>query len=522
MEAYRGKLGLELYADEIPPPQDAGRIGSLVDCLFEDEEWYDGVVQDVSYEEQNDHEEPLQKMLLVKFYDDGSTVWHPSDQCKYQYPALVWEAGPFWYHYWMEDQYKEPWQLYSEFHYAMQSLARDFPEASPALFTYMWYEHVESPLLQGDDEAVAANDDYDHHVYTDMDPRVRAYMQKNHASLPIYRVILTKDSEKVSNKFRLFELYRNDPVAASVFPTSYGSIREALSDTSADNDDELFFLKDAMGSSGLGIEVLRRSDLAKLAEPQVGSMVIQKAVRNLLTIDEPRDGALFGRRFDIRFHFVVFHGRVFLHTNAIVLWSAVDKPFNPNDPSIENQVPKIRHHTDGRADHTRVNAFVPQMPGDEWRRGVGHFRRQSPPSALDVRAWMEEISISLSKARSTLKPIIEITTADPASYLLVGGDAMILRTTGEAIIAEFNAWPQLGIFDKVEPLRLVLPQNATHYTVTDATIDVGKIKSGYTAELWRDIASLVMELESPEDMDRFREIKGWNVASVGTPGADEL
>lgn len=71
-----------------------------------------------------------------------------------------------------------------------------------------------------------------------------------------------------------------------------------------------------------------------------------------MTIDNPKDGILYGRRFDIRFFILVVQGKVYLHSNMYAMFSSPDKPYDPDDLSQENHVPKVGHYA---GDNTHLN-----------------------------------------------------------------------------------------------------------------------------------------------------------------------
>jgi len=333
-------------------------------------------------------------------------------------------------------------------------------------------------------------------------------------------------TQQVDDKFSLYRNYRNN-MAANAFPPTFSSIRQALLSTEQyRNQDMLFFLKESDGTRGQGIRVLCRSELEKEPEPHPGTVVIQTAITNLLTVDsvdtnddEGSTTALHGRRFDIRFYVLVCGGTAYLHSNMFAKWEDTPKPYDPHDASIENNVPKLFQYTP-ELEHTqgfiRDFLFFPKT-SHTWNKNESFSSSEwATPGNFDPAAWREAVSIALDKAKPSLTPLLKESMSDPMSYHLLGGDA-ILQQSGDAVIIEFNAFPDLRWFSEKRTdclerrmctRRLVLPDASkpNGYTVTPPTPLFYPTVTGYTAQMLRDMVALVMGLEEPENLHRFREI----------------
>ena len=457
--------------------------GNLLQCFYEEDgEMYTAVVEET-------HDE----QVLVTWVDDDTSDWLSMDDCSLEAPPALWAAGSFWYSIWQDAES-------SEFHYALQTLSTEFPSAAPALFTYFGgKEEIEGEIVD-----------------TAIHPWLKRFVQEQHPSLPIYRALPTDITDSVDNKFLLYKSYQKHPVAASVFPQTYATFADALAATTDDN--ELFFIKDSKGTQGQGIYILSRSDLVNQPEPDLGSVVIQRAV-DVLTLDDQagEGGLLHRRRFDIRFFVLVNRGKVYLHSNMYAMWAKVGKLYDRNDPSTENQVPKVSQYVPGK-ERQAIRDFL-FFPNDEpWQEAdqCHMSSERNLSSLLDPLLWREKIASSLDKAKSTLAELIEATQSDPLSYHLLGADA-ILDRSGRAILVEFNDWPDLAFFNVGREnclkrgqcaRRIVMPRESepNGYVVTTTLTDFYSVTSGYTAQMLRDMASLVMGLETPEQLVRFREI----------------
>ena len=126
----------------------------------------------------------------------------------------------------------------------------------------------------------------------------------------IYSIVPFRDQsvQQLDNKHKLSQLLLEDHKAASVFPKSYSSYKEALLDTNTEHErggNVAFYIKDSTGARGEGIEIqtwkelsMEYDQLRKEGEYDVDGgeedVVIQRAVTDLHTIGG--DGPISGRR----------------------------------------------------------------------------------------------------------------------------------------------------------------------------------------------------------------------------------
>uniref|UniRef100_A0A7S2MD84 Uncharacterized protein n=1 Tax=Helicotheca tamesis TaxID=374047 RepID=A0A7S2MD84_9STRA len=479
---------------------------------------------DDEYEEDDDYYYDVEEeYILVTFLEDGFTTWLPARFCSHMGPNKVWEAGPFMYSIWYNSKKEDP--PYSEFHRAFSDISNDFVDASPALFTYWQGRTVVEPV---DEQAEVfpfttkeREGTWAEVERVSVDPRLTKYMQSEYPGVPVYHSLPRHYTMPIDDKYTLFELYQNDELAASVFPPTYGTIESAL-DASQGDEHQLFFLKDRGASQGLGIRILSRQDLLREPRPppdQRPTFVIQKAIEDVMTINTIADKPLLRRRFDIRYFFIVVQGNVYLHSNMYAMLSTPRKPYDPKDPSLENHVPKVSNYV-GEEAEMQLRDFI-YMP-TTWENNNTTNTTEFPSlaeHAQDLRAWQKSIAVSLSKARSVLAPLIDATMSDPFSYHLIGGDAIIERSSGRAILVEFNDWPDYSGFNKQmnkclteqKCVRRVLVESESrgNYTTRQASPEFYAVYSGYTAQIFEDMVKLVMGLQSPESLERFREVKEW-------------
>jgi len=129
--------------------------------------------------------------------------------------------------------------------------------------------------------------------------------------------------QQIDNKLKLYQLYKDDPLASNVFPKSYSSYVDALLDADETGED-IFYIKTAGGTRGEDIYIKSRDELAKDYQERKeegeydlvsgegdtideGDVIIQRAVSDLYTVDG--DGPISGRRFDIRYYLVITDGK---------------------------------------------------------------------------------------------------------------------------------------------------------------------------------------------------------------------
>ena len=106
----------------------------------------------------------------------------------------------------------------------------------------------------------------------------------------VFSHVVLEIAKEIDYKFMLHNLYKNNAAAKKVFPTTYGSIQEALDDTAEASDNGLFFFVKPSGTTrGEGIEIIHRNEIVAMLEQEgdykLGSVVIQETVKDLLTVD---------------------------------------------------------------------------------------------------------------------------------------------------------------------------------------------------------------------------------------------
>ena len=243
------------------------------------------------------------------------------------------------------------------------------------------------------------------------------------------------------------------------------------------------------------------------------------------------EGPLAGRRFDLRFFVLVARGRVYLHSNGWAKWTTGGPRYDPRNTDLERQIPNVAAYAGG--DTARLvfhHDFVGGWRGDSDGSGSeeGGGRR-----TLDPHGWRDAVADALGEAREAVfAPLLNLTAADPATYVLLGADFLI-RSSGRAVVVEFNHWADLG--SKYTRLtdclagkgcrRMVLPLDAAggedadggdlcaaadatpdNYHVTEATSVTDILSSEALAAVLRDTVSLVMGIQRPEEIELFREI----------------
>ena len=332
--------------------------------------------------------------------------------------------------------------------------------------------------------------------------------------------------QQIDNKLKLYQLYKDDPMASKVFPKSYSSYKEALQDTEETGED-IFYIKKAEGTRGEGIYVKTREELVadyyELKEggeynvdEGEGDVIIQRAVKDLYTIGG--DGAIGGRRFDIRYYVVITDGKVYLHSNMVFSW-ALGVKYNPNDSNIDNQVVKQYTYTQGMI----IPVFIEPLPKDAFGNAWNNSerKRRAPTTSSDeyrpsnIHGWRDAVADALDDASGVFDNLKEITRGDPTKYALVGGDAMI-KEDGSAINVEFNVWPDLAFpysgltkclgGEGCSSMYLETPDADHNYILTQPTIASDITSTGGNAEVVRDMISMVMKLQPADEIEGLREI----------------
>jgi len=354
----------------------------------------------------------------------------------------------------------------------------------------------------------------------------------------IYSALVFSHSavQQVDNKLKLFQLYKDDPLASKVFPKSYSSYVDALQD-SEEGGEDIFYVKKARGARGEDIYIKTRDELAadyqELKEEgeydlvsggegdiiDEGDVIIQRAVTDLYTLDG--DGPISGARFDIRYYVLITNGKVYLHSNMVFKWTLGVK-YDPNDTDISNQ---LLHSYFGKPGIRPVSIETPleDKHGNKWNNSERKRRRSSVSGSnreefkkSDIHGWRDAVADALDDASGVFKNLKELTKSDPTKYVLAGGDAMI-KEDGSAVIVEFNVWPDLaGPYkrltkclsgEKCNRLFLQTGESADNYIVTESTAAAEIVLSEATAEVMRDMILMVMKVQPADEIEGLREIR---------------
>ena len=255
------------------------------------------------------------------------------------------------------------------------------------------------------------------------------------------------------------------------------------------------------------------------------------------------EGPLAGRRFDLRFFVLVARGRVYLHSNGWAKWTTGGPRYDPRNTDLERQVPNVAAYAGG--DTARLvfhHDFVGGWRGDSDGSGSeeGGGRR-----TLDPHGWRDAVADALGEAREAVfAPLLNLTAADPATYVLLGADFLI-REDRTAVVVEFNHWADLmSKYTRLQDClarrgcrRLVVPlsgrdggaaaaaedaaaacEGATaipdNYYVTGTTTVTDILSVEAITAVLQDTAALVMGLRQPEEIPLFREIRSRTPSSL--------
>ena len=343
--------------------------------------------------------------------------------------------------------------------------------------------------------------------------------------------------QQVDNKLKLYQLYRNDPLASKVFPKSYSSYADALEDTDETGED-IFYVKKAGGSRGEDIYIKTRDELAadyqELKEEgeydlingegdiiDEGDVIIQRAVTDLYTIDG--DGPISGARFDIRYYLVITNGKVYLHSNMVFKWP-IGLKYDPMNTNFDDQVVKDYYYKPGM-----IKPVYPETPlkdeyGNKWNNSERKRRRRSTASGsssdefrkADIHGWRDAVADALDDASGVFEHLKELTKVDPTKYVLAGGDA-IIKEDGSAVIVEFNVWSDFaGPYkrlttclsgEKCHGMFIQTGESDDNYIVTEPTVAAEIVSSEATAEVMRDMISMVMKVQPADEIEGLREIR---------------
>jgi hypothetical protein len=495
-----------------------------VDCWYseEDEMTYWGVVLDAVFVGTDDstntsttEDDNYANHLLVRFDLNAGESWVPAAWCDPLETVDVWEPNIG-----SDEQTSVlPRLLYSSDDNPVNLFHRAFRIIADRASTYRW-------SAANDLGPAGALFSYDYGVHPGaFGPSFPRNLLQTEG-IKTYQPITNDDAAAVDNKYQLYLSYANnnrekDGSAAAAFPVTYGTVREALED--ADNGDEgreaeesLYFLKPAGETLGDGIRVLRLSELREEEEVEEEEYVIQKAVIDLLTVDD-NDGAdegLRGRRFDIRFYLLVVRGNLYLHSHIKGHWTWTKKPYDPEDSSIENNVLNIGPNLEKESE--RVGRDVHYFSDSEpiWQAQTSC----SKATGFNPRQWRMAILEALRLARPAFETVMEATAVDPTRYMLLGGDA-IMQKSGKAVLLEFNHFAGFGLHSTYERCksqeardcmrRLILedPTNPCGYVIaSQEEVVEPKVAIGYLSDMIKDVAVMVLRLEEAEDMPHFHHV----------------
>jgi len=346
--------------------------------------------------------------------------------------------------------------------------------------------------------------------------------------------------QQIDNKLKLYQLYKDDPLASNVFPKSYSSYVDALLDADETGED-IFYIKTAGGTRGEDIYIKSRDELAKDYQERKeegeydlvsgegdtideGDVIIQRAVTDLYTVDG--DGPISGRRFDIRYYLVITDGKVYVHSNMLYKWSL--GRYDPTNTNVDTQV--INIGTYSGQDVPRlffVETPVKDEYGNKWNNSQRKRRRSFDKTGDDDRQsstnrhdWRDAVADALDDASGVFEHLKEISRDDPTKYVLAGGDA-IIKEDGSAIIIEFNVWLDFaGPYKRLTKCLsgekchgMYLQNSVDEYLVTKPTAAAEIVSSEATAEVMRDMISMVMKVQPADEIEGFREVVDRNMGS---------
>lgn len=418
-----------------------------------------------------------------------------------------------------------------------------------SLFLYAYFNQIQGTVGIEDRVATAETPPWmDHTLYSTI-----------YSHLPFEHELV----REVDRKFSLYQLYKDDPRASKVFPKSYGRYGEALKDTEEEHmeltkdggeTDVIFYVKSSGGTRGEEIEIYAWADLQQWYEMEYGEhvdddndeegkfdyeednegeVIIQKAVTDLYTIDG--NGPIADRRFDIRFFVLIANGKAYLHSNMWCKW-VYGVTYDPHDTDVRHQVSNLAVYGGGDTARLIFPDVLPDAHGNPWknhsekRRSTNSSSNSKRHKGADPHGWRDALADALDDAIGVFGNLMNHTQHDPTKYVLAGGDAMILQD-GSAILVEFNIWPDLA--SKYHRLneclsgegcrRMVLllddndeesnrdatkteTETADNYHVTEHTPVTDIVSSEALAGVLRDTASLVMKVETVDEIGRFRQL----------------
>ena len=224
----------------------------------------------------------------------------------------------------------------------------------------------------------------------------------------------------------------------------------------------------------MGIKVITKAQLKYHYDNPVqfgdickpGKSVIQEAVTDLQTIN--------GKRFDIRFYFMMFDGKIYVHDYAVLFY--IDDPADP---------------TDGKYDPYDGNGMTSHAKRDsKTGRTVRVYSHEQPELWKD---WINSIKVGMEQAAPILEKLLHETRTKDKTYHVWGADAMI-RSDGRVIFPEFNDWPNIHYDFKGDnsddsakkyKARLV-EKSKSSWSMDKEKYEFGPIEHGHLADFYYD------------------------------------
>jgi hypothetical protein len=198
-------------------------------------------------------------------------------------------------------------------------------------------------------------------------------------------------------------------------------------------------------------------------------------------------------------------------------WAWTKKPYDPEDSSIENNVPNAGLYADGLGLGSEPNGRDYHYFSDSeptWQAPTSC----SKGAGFNPRQWRMAVLEALRLARPAFETVMEATAIDPTRYMLLGGDAM-MQKSGKAVLTEFNHFADLGVHSAYERCksqeardcmrRLILeaPRNPCEYIFTSyEEVVAPKVASGYLSDMLKDVVAMVLRLEEAEDIPHFHQV----------------
>jgi len=326
--------------------------------------------------------------------------------------------------------------------------------------------------------------------------------------------------QQLDDKFKLYQLYKDDPLASKVFPRSYSSYKEALGDTEEEGEG-IFYVKKADATRGEGIYVKTRDELAEDyqelkkdgrydVDEGEGDVIIQQAVTDLYTLHGHDE--ISGRRFDIRFFLLIARGKVYLHRHFSVRWSLYQ--YDPKETNADIQVINKQSYAKQPVPRLVFVDTPKDINGNEWQNSAKKRRNSRDTVSSDfAHDWIDAISDACDDASGVFNNLKELTKDDLTKYVLIGGDAMI-RNDGSAVLVEFNIWPDIIYYERLtkclagdgvcRPMVLMSSDSGRDINTDSPVSEI--VSTEAMAEVIRDTALIVMQIQPVNEIKGFREI----------------